>query len=167
MKHTSTLFKRTTGIAAFMAVFAMVGLTACKSGDGTCESCIDKKAAPGEYATALNTINHYIPNNEARVMTERFKANMDSIHLGDANGTTLFPVYETFNLQTIDSILCQQHTVGLRIYMAMDKDNKVHLVLVGAHEDGKDVLMKAPSRVPDNSSIEGEEISAENGQRWP
>lgn len=167
MKHTSTLFKRATGIAAFMAVLATIGLTACVDGDNTCEKCIDKKAVPGEYATALNATNHYIPNSQAREMTERFKANVDGIHLGDANGTTLFPLYETFNLQTIDSILCQPNTVGFRVYMAMDKDNKVHFVLVGAHQDGKDVLMKAPGRVPDNSYSEGEEISAENGQRWP
>ena len=165
MKHLSIPFKKALRSAGFTAAVALLALSSCTN-PSDCKKCIEDKPS-GEFATLINAKNHFITNKEASTMTEAFKNNITMFQTETSgNVNEVFPLAETFNLKTIDSILCQENTVGLRVYLALGEDKKVHFVLVGAHPDGKDVLMTS-DRANASQETPREEVSAENGQRWP
>lgn len=141
-------------------------------GDGStggCVKCIDNKPAPTSFSNTLNAIDHNIPLEQAMMMIQQFNDNKDAV-VSDGFGTPdVLPVYETFNLKAIDSIICQPNTIGFRVYMAMDDQQQVRFVLVGVDGDGKDVIQRV-NNDPANIATLSSDVSvyvAEAGQRWP
>lgn len=139
-------------------------------GSGGCVKCIDNKPAPTTFSTELNNIDHTIPLEQAMNMIQHFNDSKGAV-VNEGFGTPdVLPVHETFNLKAIDSIICQPNTVGFRVYMAMDDEQKVRFVLVGVDGDGKDVIQRVNNNPANIATLATEEVSvyvAEAGQRWP
>lgn len=107
------------------------------------QSCADIKPDTTAFTKELNGVNHVITLDRALSLTDnyaRFKDSILSGKYGDAK--ELLPDYETFNLQSIDSLMCQDETVGFRIYLGLDENKKVRLVLAGVDANGIDALQE-------------------------
>ncbi|RYE22428.1 MAG: hypothetical protein EOP51_13280 [Sphingobacteriales bacterium] len=154
-------------LAGIFAMAIMALLTSCTATPGgtTCSKCIDTKPTPTAFHSTLNEINHVITVDQGSAMVNDFMANQDSLLAPEYRGRGTLPVYETFNLKAIDSIICQKNTVGFRVYLSMDKQKKVRFVLVGVDGDGKDYIQRRRSgeRIGAGGSI----LVEESGQRWP
>ena len=143
MKKKSVFFLR---MHYFIAVLCCsTFLFSCK--DGTHEvvttSCVDNKPDSTDYSQQLNKVNHVISLERALELTDNYARNKDSI-LSGAYGSSkdILPDYETFNLKSIDSLVCQEQTIGFRMYLGLDENKKIRLVLAGVDANGVDVLQE-------------------------
>ncbi len=148
--------------------FTLSMVTACTAGTGdcdTCTKCIDSKPAPTPFITTLNAINHHITLEEGASMISNFGAVRETLLASTAGGGASLPVYETFNLKAIDSLLCQPNVVGFRVYLAMDNQNQVRFVLTGVDGEGRDVIQRKQENPAHMATAD--EMILEAGQRWP
>jgi hypothetical protein len=99
--------------------------------------------------------NHRIPLSTAVEMTSLYRENRNSILGNDYQGLDILPICETFDMEAIQSIINQTNYANFRIYYGMDKDLKVHAILVGADADGNDILTS------------GDEVIMEDAVRCP
>lgn len=158
-------------IFVLFAVIASFCVSSCTGGDGggACTKCIDNKPAPTTFSNTLNAINHTITLDQGMTMINNFGLVRESMVSDRYIGGNTLPVYETFNLEAIDALICQPNAVGFRIYMGMDGQNQVRFVLVGVDGDGKDIIQ----RKTENPGIMADAASGhsvlvyEAGQRWP
>lgn len=153
-------------LSALLITLSM--FTACTAGTGggdTCTKCIDNKPAPTPYITTLNAINHHITLDDASAMISNFGVAREGVLSTAVGSTNAFPVYETFNLKAIDSLICQPGVVGFRVYLAMDGQNQVRIVMTGVDGEGRDVIQRRQEN-PAHAATANEMI-LEAGQRWP
>lgn len=141
-KQTALIMCKRYGIAA---IFCSIGLLSCK--DGTHEvvttSCVDAKPDTTAYSKELNSVNHVITLERALQLTDNYARNKDSILSGTyGNNKDILPDYETFNLKAIDSLVCQEETIGFRMYLGLDENKKIRLVLAGVDANGVDILQE-------------------------
>jgi hypothetical protein len=149
-------------------LLALSTFTACTAGTGggdTCTKCVDSKPAPTPFVTTLNAINHHITLEEGASMIGNFGAVRETLLAGTTGGGASLPVYETFNLKAIDSLLCQPNVVGFRVYLAMDNQNQVRFVLTGVDGEGRDVIQRKQENPAHMAT--SDEMILEAGQRWP
>lgn len=152
-----------------IAVALLITFASCSGQPGGCVKCIENKPAPTPFSTTLNAINHVISLDQGRNMTQTFAGMRENMLAPEFRGRNVLPLYETFNLKAIDTLLCQQKAVGFRIYMAMDAQQKVRFVLVGVDGDGKDIMQRVienptyMSTAPAGTSV----LLEETGQRYP
>lgn len=107
------------------------------------QSCADTKPDTTGYTKELNNINHVISLEKALQLTDNYARSKDVLLSGKyGDQKELLPDYETFNLQSIDSLMCQDETVGFRIYLGLDENNKIRLVLAGVDANGMDLLQE-------------------------
>lgn len=107
-------------------------------------SCVDNKTDTTGFTKELNNINHVITLEQALKLTDNYARNKDSILSGAfGNNKDILPDYETFNLQAIDSLVCQEATVGFRMYLGLDDNKKIRLVLAGVDANGIDALQES------------------------
>ncbi len=137
------MLKKSTDLG-IMAVLMSILFLSCKSHNKECYLCIEKKPETTDFTRQLNKIDHFVSVDSAMQWTKNFAALSQEILAGQFRGdTTLFPVYETFNLKIIDSIIANPTTIGFRIYLAAKSDNKLHFVITGVDESGRDVVLNA------------------------
>ena len=85
-------------------------------------------------------VNHFIPLEEARAMTARYRNNKENILVPELRGQNILSICETFNRGEFDIVLAQQGCVGLRVYFGMTPELKVKVIVVGVDADNKDIL---------------------------
>jgi len=104
-------------------------------------------------------MTHQISIAEANTLIARFLANKDSILAGDYSSTDVFSNSQTFAVASVNTMLGQTGTTGLRAYFGMYDDdssvptsrrNKIVLVLCSSDEYGNDLGL-APTQ--DGSAI--------------
>jgi hypothetical protein len=103
------------------------------------------------------------------MMIDNYAASKDSMLATSYREGNILPVYETFNLKAIDTLICQKNAIGFRIYMAMDAQRQVRFVLAGVDGDGKDIIQRKKEN-PGAVFTSAEDVSVlveEAGQRWP
>jgi hypothetical protein len=88
----------------------------------------------------MATINHLIPLITAEAMTKLLRDNRNAILSGEYQDRDILPICETFDADSIRSILDQDNCTSLRIYYGMDTNLKIHAILVGADSSGEDIL---------------------------
>jgi hypothetical protein len=158
-----------------LASLVMLSFSSCSDGDGGstgggCTKCIDNKPAATPFSTTLNGINHSMPLAQAMTMINNYEAVRETMLAEAYPSPSTLPVYETFNLKAIDSLICQKNAIGFRIYMAMDAQNQVRFVLVGVDGDGKDIIQRTkenPGRMLAEYGADVSVLVEEAGQRWP
>ena len=84
--------------------------------------------------------NHLISLEEAVNLTTTYQAEKDSLLCEEYQGRNILPVCETFDRADIDTLLAQEGCVGLRIYLGMDNNALVKVVLVGVDANNDDLL---------------------------
>jgi hypothetical protein len=107
-------------------------------------------------------MDHQISLNDAAALTARYRANRDSILKTDLSGLDVLPICETFTASSVAAILEQEGVAKLRVYYGMDSYNKVHAVLVGADDEGADILPESAT-----STTETQGVILEDAQRCP
>lgn len=171
MRHYLTLLKKGR-YSLFLFTSILFFSSSCMGGGGggtgDCKKCIENKPAPTPFSTNLNAINHAISVEQALTMINNFNATNENMLVPEFKDKGTLPLYETFNLKAIDTLICQKNAIGFRIYLAMDNQQKVRMVLVGVDPDGKDLLQRKqenPGAVLDAN--ETSVLLEEAGQRWP
>lgn len=103
----------------------------------------------------MSITNHRISLSAAIDLTKRYRNNRPAT----------LPICETFEADTIISLLSESGCKYLRIYYGMDSNNDVHAILVGADEQNTDLLPATDSE----SDLEaaGENQILEDGYRCP
>lgn len=85
--------------------------------------------------------DHSINLAEAKKMIRKFREEKDNIIKGEHGGKHLIPNCESFDRAGFDAILRREDCKGIRIYYGMKEDGlRVHAVIVGFDENGKDIL---------------------------
>lgn len=156
-----------------VALSALSLFTACNNANppnvGGQEKCIDNKPTPTPFSTQLKARNHEITVDQAVQMINNFGTVRQTMLAREFSNPNTLPVSETFNLEAIDAIICQPTAVGFRVYMGLDAQQQVRLVLVGVDGDGKDIVQ----RTNENPGYRAESATTvstkvyETGQRWP
>lgn len=172
-QHLSILKQNFTALV--FSAFILFALPSCTDGEDDDAGgappvkCIDNKPAPTPFSTTLNAIDHTITLDQAATMVNNFGLLRESMLNADFTGRNVLPVYETFNLDAIDALICQQNAIGFRVYMAMDGQQQVRFVLVGVDGDGKDVIQRRnedPGYRMEAAPGHSTQVY-EAGQRWP
>jgi hypothetical protein len=180
MKKQSATFRRS---CAGILVSSII-LFSCKPGthEVVTSSCADEKPDTTAYTKELNSVNHAITLERALQLTDNYARNKDSLLSGAyANNKELLPDFETFNLQSIDSLVCQEATVGFRMYLGLDENKKIRLVLAGVDANGVDILqetrqgrgelkqrgMLTTAAAPPPPPVAKNSLLLEDGQRHP
>lgn len=107
--------------------------------------------------------NHLIPVTDAASLISTFgseKENMLATNFQD-NGT--LPVCETFDRAAFDIILSDTACTGVRIYLGMDGNSKVRLIIVGVNSSEEDIVIPAES-IANPSDVD---CVVEDGTRCP
>lgn len=85
--------------------------------------------------------DHSISLDDAKKMVKNFKGQKDKIVKEEHGGKHLIPNCESFDRAGFDAILRREDCKGIRIYYGMkDDDLRVHAIIVGFDENGKDIL---------------------------
>jgi len=129
-------------------------------------SCLDNKPAPTPFSNGLNAIDHTLPVMDGLRMVDNFIANRETMLSQAFQGNNTLPVSETFNLKTIQDLICQYPAVGFRVYLGLDDNNQVRIILVGADSDGKDIIQRT-RETPGGLFPGASTMCDEAGQRWP
>ena len=84
---------------------------------------------------------HSISLDDAKKMTKKFRDDKDKIVKDEYKGKHLMPNCESFDRAAFDSLLQNENCKGVRIYYGMkQEDHKIHAIIVGFDEEGKDIL---------------------------
>lgn len=76
-------------------------------------------------------------------MTGRHRSHREMILEPSLRDKDILPLSETFGRQSVEDLLNQYDCEALRIYYAMDQDQRIHAVLVGVGPDGNDLIPEA------------------------
>lgn len=106
--------------------------------------------------------SHSISLQEAIDMTTLYRQEKEGILMPGLRGQNILCNSETFNVTDVLSLLNQPGCFGLRIYYGMKNDLKVHAILVGVDETGKDIL---PNDV--QMQLDEDVLLLEEGKRCP
>src|SRR4051794_1904458 len=89
---------------------------------------------------ATNPTDHFISLTTAKDLTKQFRDQQDQILEAQYKGQGILPVCETFGKEAISAVMSQPGCTGLRIYMGMDPEMNVKMVLVGVNSSDQDIL---------------------------
>lgn len=107
--------------------------------------------------------NHLIPISDAAALISNFGSQKESMLVDNLQDSDTLPVCETFDRAAFDIILGDTNCTGIRIYLGMDENSKVRLIVVGVNSSDEDIMI--PDTHPSNPS--DVDCVVENGTRCP
>ncbi len=113
--------------------------------------------------TLPNSNAHFISLAKAIEMTSLFRAEKENILATVYQNQNILPLSEAFNRNAFDTLLAEEGCQGLRIYMGMDEELKIHAIIVGVNENNEDILPAVAANLIATSGV----VIAEEGQRCP
>lgn len=116
------------------------------------------------FLSDLNAIDHAIDLNDAVDLVNNLDTVKETMLDTSYQSKNCMLRYETFNKSTIASLLGQEGMEGLRIYVGIDSNDKLRLILCGVNADGVDAI-KADIESISQTGVP-QQID-EAGQRWP
>lgn len=84
--------------------------------------------------------NHSISLNEAIELTKKNRQDRQTVVKSEYQDQDIIPICETFDKEAILDLLNRTECRYFRIYYGMSDSVQLHAVLVGANEDGIDIL---------------------------
>ena len=115
--------------------------------------------------TPLPTNSHFIPLDQAVVMTTTYRNNCENVLSPGYQGKDILPLSETFSRAAFDKLLATPGCEGLRIYYGMDQNLQLHGIVVAVDANNRDLLPSSASS--DASGGSGDDVIVEEGQRCP
>ena len=106
-------------------------------------------------------MSSFISIADAKKMIEKYREEKENLLQPEFQGQDIIVYSETFDRAQFDTILAKPGCVQLRIYYGMGEDMKVHAIVVGADENGQDVLMGETPAEEENDDV------IENSLRCP
>lgn len=100
-------------------------------------------------------MSQFISLQEAIDLTSKFRSSKEDILYSTYRGQGVLPICETFDRADMDDLLSQADCQKLRVYLGMDSNYKVKVVVVGVDSHDEDILLT------------GHELIAEDGHRNP
>ncbi len=85
--------------------------------------------------------SNLIPVGDAAEMTSNFRSQKESMLTTGLRDAGTLPVCETFDRSAFDTILSDTNCTGVRIYLGMDSDSKVKLIVVGVNSSNEDIMI--------------------------
>lgn len=89
--------------------------------------------------------NHFIPLAKGKKLKKFFKEKKGQLTNPGISKKDILPDSETFDRAAIDRLLALPGCVGIRIYLGLDEEFKVRLILVGVDEQGHDLIIPSTS----------------------
>jgi len=107
--------------------------------------------------------NHLIPVTDAATLISNFGSQKESMLVNNLQNSGTLPVCETFDRAAFDIILGNTDCTGVRIYLGMDENSKVRLIVAGVNSNDEDIMIPAthPSNPLDVDCV------VEDGTRCP
>lgn len=102
---------------------------------------------------------HFITLEQAKALTKKYRDEKEIILIPSLRNLGILPICESFNREEIEILLAKSGAEGIRIYMGMDEEQKVRIVLVATNSSEEDML-------PDPSVSDSRDI-VEEGVRCP
>ncbi len=100
---------------------------------------------------------HQISLEEAKILTSRYRENLDSLTTPDFKGS--LPFSETFDAVAIKEILNQPDCVSFKSYLGMKENKTICLIHIGVDAAGNDIINSLNGK--------GEDIIMELGKPCP
>jgi hypothetical protein len=89
-------------------------------------------------------MEHQITPEQARALTHRYRENRNSM-MADGFKDAL-PFCESFNADSVRSLLAQPGCTGFRAYLGMQPDQRVCMIFTATDAAGKDIISIAPGQ---------------------
>ena len=99
---------------------------------------------------------NFITLSSATTMTSNYRSQKETMLKTTLQGKGILPVCETFGRAAFDTILSDSNCVKVRVYLCLDSNTKVRVIVVGVDVNDADIL---PSGTEDKI--------IEDGQRCP
>lgn len=107
--------------------------------------------------------NHLISVTDATSLISTFGSEKESMLATNFQDNGTLPVCETFDRAAFDIILGDTDCTGVRIYLGMDTNSKVRLVVVGVNSSDEDIMIPAEHSLNPNDF----DCVVEDGTRCP
>ncbi|MDB5200840.1 MAG: hypothetical protein JWQ27_249 [Ferruginibacter sp.] len=107
--------------------------------------------------------SHPITLTTAISMTQKFRANRETILDATYKGLDILPLNETFNRDAFDALLATDGAEAIRLYYGMTEDLDIHAIFVAVNADNEDLL---PPATPSESET-AQPVIMQTGQRCP
>lgn len=104
-----------------------------------------------------------MPVSDAADLISLFASEKENLLIDNLQNVGTLPVCETFDRAAFDIILGDTNCTGVRIYLGLDANTKVRLVVVGVNSSEEDIF------VPSTHSLNTAAVDCvvENGTRCP
>lgn len=110
---------------------------------------------------------HHISRKEAIEQIGRYKKEKKKLLADAYKNKNVLPTCETFARSAMEDLLAQPGCAYIRVYYALNDKDDVHLVLVGADADGKDIVPAADTSLVLMRTAGSDGVIIENGVRCP
>jgi len=107
--------------------------------------------------------NHLITVADAADLTSNFRSQKEDILADNMKDAGTLPICETFDRTAFDIILGDTNCTGIRIYLGIDGNAKVRMIVTGVNSGDEDIFI--PSNHPANSF--DADCVVEDGARCP
>ena len=109
-------------------------------------------------ASPTSITEHVISLEQAVDMTRRYRENREQILSEEFKGSDVLALSETFSKKALAAFFENENCEYIRVYFGMDKEMKVHSILVGADGNNEDLLPE---------TLDGENVILEDARRCP
>jgi len=107
-------------------------------------------------------MSQFISLDQAVMMTTLYRAQKETVLAPPFKDQNILCISETFDREYIDALLANPECAKLRIYYGMDKELKVHAIVVPVNKNNEDILPDAAAiKLADGGGI------VEDAQRCP
>jgi hypothetical protein len=107
--------------------------------------------------------NHLITTTAAAAMTSNFRSAKENMLATNMRNAGTLPICEKFAKNAFDIILGDTNCTAIRIYLGLDENSKVRMIVTGVNASDEDIFI--PSSHPANSF--DADCVIENGIRCP
>ena len=105
--------------------------------------------------------SHFISLARAAEMTSLFRGQKENILAASFQNQDILPLCETFHRSDVDTLLGKQNCQALRVYMGMDEQLKLRVIMVPVNENAEDILPASSAMTTTTDDI------IEEGHRCP
>ena len=108
-------------------------------------------------------MSNFISLQQAIALTTTYRNERENILADAQKGKDILPLSETFDRASFEALLAETDATFIRVYLGMDSDQKIRLIVVAADSENVDIL---PAE-DDAENTDGDTGILEDGIRCP